>query len=57
MSNMATLITNNPDIAANARRPSDALWPQLSESQRVHLFDWLDANPLVDPQSLFLSDS
>jgi NCS1 family nucleobase:cation symporter-1 len=32
MSNMATVITNNPDITANAMRPRDAMLPQLSQS-------------------------
>ncbi|KZT63185.1 NCS1 nucleoside transporter family [Daedalea quercina L-15889] len=29
ISNMSTLITNAPDFASRARRPRDALWPQL----------------------------
>ncbi|KAH9829586.1 permease for cytosine/purines, uracil, thiamine, allantoin-domain-containing protein [Rhodofomes roseus] len=29
ISNISTLITNAPDFASRARRPQDALWPQL----------------------------
>ncbi|KAI0729848.1 permease for cytosine/purines, uracil, thiamine, allantoin-domain-containing protein [Fomitopsis betulina] len=29
VSNMATLVTNAPDFASRARKPRDALWPQL----------------------------
>ncbi|KAH9925124.1 permease for cytosine/purines, uracil, thiamine, allantoin-domain-containing protein [Fomitopsis serialis] len=29
ISNMSTLVTNAPDFASRARRPRDALWPQL----------------------------